>query len=123
MDRSWGHGPISDQSGVARSEGFAAVAGGVGAGVVGASVTRGTGSWPTAARSPEAVGAAAGEARAVRAAASGAAAQLLWAEGRLKSPLCIPWSHLPCLLRSPHFYRCLGKWNSAPGCVGQRHLC
>ena len=94
-----GRRPVSVGPCVARCEGFAAVAGGVGAGVVGASVTGATGSWPSAAaaRSPEAVGAAAGEARA-----SGAAAQLPWAEGRLHSPLCIPWAHLPCLLRSPH---------------------
>ena len=99
VDKSWGRGPVSVGPRVARCEGFAAVAGGVGAGVVGASVTGATGSWPSAAaaRSPEAVGAAAGEARA-----SGAAAQLPWAEGRLHSPLCIPWAHLPCLLRSPH---------------------
>lgn len=44
MGKSWGRGAISDGSGVVRSEGFAAVAGGVGAGVVGASVTGGTGS-------------------------------------------------------------------------------
>lgn len=37
-------GPSLDRSGVVRSEGFAAMAGGVGAGVVGVSVTGGTGS-------------------------------------------------------------------------------
>lgn len=37
MGKSWGHGAVSDGSGVVRSEGFAAMAGGVGAGVVGAS--------------------------------------------------------------------------------------
>ena len=44
VGKSWGLGAISDLSGVVRSEGFAAVAGGVGAGAVGASGTGGTGS-------------------------------------------------------------------------------
>lgn len=46
VDKSWGRGPASVGPRVASCEGFAAVAGGVGAGVVGASVTGATGSWP-----------------------------------------------------------------------------
>lgn len=85
VDKRLGTGPASVEPRVASCEGFAAVAGGVGAGVVGASVTGRLGPGPAAcAQSPESCRCCYTEARA-----SGAVAQLPWSGGADCSLHCV----------------------------------
>lgn len=120
VDKSWGCGPVSVGPRVARCEGFAVVAGGVGAGVVGTSVTgarRGPGPLPLPPGH-----------RRLSVLLQGRPEPLgprLSCRGRRAD------CSLHCVFPGPTFPVCsgpptsrhLGKWNSAPRCVGQRHLC